>query len=176
MSSCGSQPFERSDDERPEVGGLDDVVHRPHLQRPPYVVNAVEIVGYLLELLGADHPDDVGKLVTQFGMSVGRIRRELSADARHPGIVLGPGADLAGEDSRGGRCAADHGLVRAGYRGGLHVLVEPFAEHDEGAAVVPGHDERRDGFRRTTYADRPKVYGRGRWSVAPAPLAGWTYQ
>jgi hypothetical protein len=32
-----------------------------------------------------DHPDDVGKLVTQFGMGVDRILRELGADARHPG-------------------------------------------------------------------------------------------
>jgi hypothetical protein len=56
----------------------------PTSRRPPDVVNAVEIVGYLLELLGADHPDDVSKLVTQFGMGVGRIRRELSADAPSP--------------------------------------------------------------------------------------------
>jgi len=38
----GDQPFERSDDERPEVGGLDHVVHRPHLQRPPDVLNTVK--------------------------------------------------------------------------------------------------------------------------------------
>src|SRR5208282_6746041 len=51
----GQPPLERSDDERPQLSGRDDVVHRPHPQRPPDVMNTVELVGHLPERLGADH-------------------------------------------------------------------------------------------------------------------------
>ena len=133
------------------------MVHRPHPQRPPDVVNTIELVGHLPERLGADHPDGIGEFVTQFGMGAGRIRREPGADARHPRIVLGPGADLAGEDDCGGWCAADHRCVRAGHRGGLHVIVEPLGEHDEGAAVITGHDDQDD--RATEIGYRPADLG-----------------
>ena len=52
MSGVNQTPLERADDELPQVSGRADVIHRPHPQRPPDVVNTVELGGHLPERLG----------------------------------------------------------------------------------------------------------------------------
>ncbi len=49
MRGVNQPPLEHADDELAQVSGRAGVIHRPHPQHSPDVVNTVELVGHLPE-------------------------------------------------------------------------------------------------------------------------------
>ena len=53
---AGETAFDRVDEVRPQVPGLDDPIHGAHGQCPADAVNLVELPGHVAKLLRADRP------------------------------------------------------------------------------------------------------------------------
>ena len=118
--------------------------HRTDPERPLNCVDAVELARDLAEHGRAHRSPQVGQRDAQGGSIVALGVVQAGRELDDPRIGVSSGVDLASEDRRGCRSAADDRRVRPLEGDHLHVVVERAREDHEGSSVVAGHDAEDD--------------------------------